>query len=257
MTVAFTNTNQAVSVTPYDLIKAAMKDAGILGVGEEPSAPEAADCLEKLQRLVDMLNAIREMIFNVSFQVFNLQANHSPHTIGPNGDFNVPLRPVRIQSAAFILNSGTNNPVDTPIKVRGDRWWADNPLKSMTSSIVTDLYYSPDQPLGNAYFWPTCNIVNPVRLQMWLNLVQAIDLQTPIGFVQGYWELIVSSLAITLCPMFGKEATPTLVGINQRAQRAVLGNNDSPPIITTDGSGMPSEGHGGRPDFNFLTGLRD
>lgn len=257
MTVQFTNSNQAVSVTPYDLIKAAMKDAAILGIGEELSAPEAADGLEKLQRLIDTLNAMREMIFSVSFQQFNLQANHSPHTIGPSGDFNVPLRPVRIQSASFILNSGTNNPVDTPIKVRGDRWWADNPLKSMQSSIVTDLYYSPDQPLGNCYFWPICNIANPVRLQIWLNLTQAIDLQTPIGFVQGYWELIVSSLAIALCPMFGREASPTLAAVNQRAMRAVFDNNDGPPTITTDGSGMPSSGHGGRPDFNFLTGLRE
>lgn len=257
MTVQLTNANQAVSVTPYDLIKSALKDAAILGIGEELSDPEAVDGLEKLQRLIDTLNAMREMIFSVSFQQFNLQANHSPHTIGPAGDFNVPLRPVRIQSAAFILNSGTNNPVDTPIKVRGDRWWADNPLKSMTSSICTDLYYSPDQPLGNCNFWPICNVANPVRLQMWLNLSQAVDLQTPIGFVQGYWELIVSSLAISLGPMYGKEASPTLVAINQRAQRAVLDNNDGPPVITTDGCGMPSEGHGGRPDFNFLTGLRD
>lgn len=255
----FTAGNNAVSVKVLELLTAALVEIEALSPGEVPSSDDAAWCLQKLQRLIDHFNAREELIYNVNFSQFNMTANHSPHTIGPTGDFNIPLRPVKIVSAAFILNSGSSNPVDTPIRIHDDDWWAANPLKSQTSSISTDLYYSPDSPLGALYFWPICTINNPVRIETWNSLPQAIDVTTTLGFVQGYWDAIVLTLALKIWHNYRGIAEPvpaTLAMAQREAMRAIIGNNQSAPRIRTD-QGMPSSGRPARPDFDFLTGMDD
>lgn len=246
-----------VVVAPSDLILSALSEIGVVAAGEPLQQQDAAWGLEKLQRQTDQWNARRDLIFSVGFTVFNLQANHSPHTIGPGGDFNVPARPVEIVGATFILNSGSANPVDTPINIRDDDWYRENPLKSLASPIVTDLYYSADSPLGNLFFYPTCNVANPVRLELWSSLAQALTLQTKLGFIQGYWEAIVNDLAVRLCPSYEKSASQELMMSWNRSMRIIEANNNQPPRISTNGGGMPSSRRGGRPDFNFLTGLRE
>jgi len=239
-----------------DLIKSAMFEINILGAGETPSADEASWGLEKLQRLIDRLNAYRQAIYNVNFQVFTVQANQSP-TIGPTGNFVVNPRPVRIVSASWLLNPGSgSNQVDTPIRVADNQWWASNPNKQLTSSISTYLYYSPDVPNGTCYFWPIPTVSNPVRLELWTSLVVPITTETQLTFPQGYWDAIVLSLAEDLCSGFQKEPSPTLSERKRAAMRIIMGNNAPPPRIDTD-YGMPNSGGSGRPDFDFLTGLDD
>ena len=261
MTVTFSPANQAVVATPQDIIGSALLELGVRApeeVKDRLSAQDAAWGLEKLQRLLDQWNARRELIFSHSFTLFNLIANHAPHTIGPNGDFNLPIRPVKIVSAAFILNSGSAQPVDSPfLNMRDADWWAANPLKSMVSSIVTDLYYEPASPLGNCNFFPICNVANPVRLETWNSLAQAINLQSKLGFVQGYWDAIVLDLHVRLAASYNRIISADAREQWNRAMRVIQENNDGPPTISANGGGMPNSRRGGRPDFNFLTGMRE
>jgi hypothetical protein len=258
VTVALSVGNQAITASPRDLIYSALLEIGVQAQGEPLQAEDAQWGLEKLQRAIDQHNARREMIFSHSFLVFTLQANHAPHTIGPNGDFKLAIRPVEIVSANFILNPNSNNPVDSPpIRIRDDAWWADVPLKALTSEVVTDLYYDAAGPLGNCNFYPICSVSNPVRLEIWNSLAQAVSLDSKLGFVQGYWDAIVSDLAVKLAPSYSRSVSPELREQWNRAMRIIQGNNDGPPRIDTNCGGLPSEHRGGRPDFNFLTGLRE
>jgi len=257
VTTTLSPANQAISATVRDIGRAALLELGVVAP-EDPITPQdGAWVLEKLQRAIDQHNARMEMIYSHSFLQFNLQANHAPHTIGPQGDFNLPIRPVKIVSASFILNAASANPVDSPfLNMRDDDWWAANPLKSLTSSIVTDLYYDAASPLGNCNFFPICNVANPVRLEIWNSLAQAINLNTSLGLVQGYWDAIVLDLAVRLAPSYQRAVSMELRESWNRAMRIIQGNNDGPPRIETS-SGMPQSGRGGRPDFNFLTGMRE
>lgn len=240
-----------------DVIAAAYREINVLPIGEPLPNDLAAHGLDKLQRWTDLCNANKEVIFTTAFTPYTLQANHGPHTIGPTGDFIVTARPVEIYSAAFILNSGSSNPVDAPISIRDDDWWAANPLKSLVSSIVTDLYYDPQIPNGNLNFWPICNISNPVRLQTRSSLVAPLAVNTAMVFAPGYWQYTVLSLARELTAGFPNlQPSPWLETRWREAQRIIVRNNDDPPRIDTN-SGMPGSGHTGRPDFNFLTGLRN
>jgi hypothetical protein len=259
--VNLTSGSQAVSCLASDIVSAALLEIAVTASGENPSPEDAAWGLQKLQRLIDQFNARRELIFAMSFLQFTTVANLAPHTIGPSGaagNFNVPIRPVNIVGASFILNSGSSNPVYTPIRIRDHDWWNANPIPSLETSIITDLYYDPTSPLGTLNFYPICNVSNPVRLEIWNALTQAITLQTPLGFAQGYWDAIVVSLAVRLWPSFFKSepVPPDLKEQMREAMRVIEANNDGPPRIDISG-GMPSSRLGGRPDFDFLTGLDD
>lgn len=258
MTVVLSPGNAAISATPQDLILSGLIEAGIFAPGDKLQAQDSAWGLEKLQRLIDQWNARRELIFSHNFTLYTLTPNHAPHTIGPNGDFNVPVRPVEVVSAVFVLNGGSANPIDRRISVRDDDWWAANPLKSLVSSIVTDLFYDAASPLGNLNFSPISNTAAPVRLETWNSLGQAVSLATKLGFVQGYWDAIVLDLAVRLCSSYNRAVPSDLREQWNRAMRVIEGNNEKPPVIETAGGGIPNSGsRGGQPDYNFLTGMRE
>jgi hypothetical protein len=249
-------------IKALDIITSAMLEINALAAGEVPNPDDGAWGLQKLQRLIDKLNAIRQAIYSVNFTKFTLIPNHNPHTMGIGGDFDTTPapRPVKIVAASFILNAGQGaNEVDSPrLHIRDAEWYAALPTKSLTSSICTDLYYDPATPLGNCNFWPICNIANPVRLETWNNLIVPLAMNTQLYFPQAYWDAIVCRLALELCSSFEKQASPDLVERSREAMNIIMANNAHPPRIRTDG-GMPAPGAGasGRPDYNFLTGLRE
>jgi hypothetical protein len=240
MAVTFSGSN--VTARAADIIQSAAYEIGAFSPGEPVPAADALWGLEVLQRIIDMWNAKRAAIFSVGLTTYNLTANHGPHTIGPSGDLNTGpaanYRPVRISSASFVLNSGGSNAVDLPIQMRDSNWWAANPLKSMTSSLITDCYYDPASPNGNLNFFPICNTNGVVRLEQWSGLAQALTLQTALGLVQGYWEGLVTTLALALCPSLGTQPSPVLAARQSAAVKAIFENNDQPPRIDT-ASGMP------------------
>jgi hypothetical protein len=232
-------------------------ELGVMAAEDKLTQQDGAWGLEKLQRAIDQHNARREMIFSISFQQFTLPVSQlTPVTIGPNGQFNVPTRPVKVESATFVLNAGSSNPVDSPIKIKDHGWWAANPVKTLLSAITTHLYYDPASPLGNLNFWPICTVANPVRLELWNSIQQAINLQTVLSLPQGYWEALVTDLAVKLAPSYNRSVSPELKESWTRAMGVIQDNNYVPPRIETD-AGMPNSRKGGRPDFNFLTGLRE
>lgn len=258
--MAVTFQGSSVTVRAADLIQSAAYEIGAFSPGEAVAASDALWALEVLQRIIDQWNAKRAMIYSVSFTLYNLTPNLGPHTIGPTGNFNTgpaaSYRPVRIASATFVLNPGSSNPVDRPVQMRDKDWWAANPIKSQLSSIITDCYYEPASPNGNLNFFPICNTNGVVRLEQWSSLAQALTLQTALGLVQGYWEALVTTLALALCPSFERQPSPVLVARQAAAIKTIFENNDPAPRIDT-ASGMPGTAGTGRPDFNFLTGMRE
>jgi hypothetical protein len=258
--MAVTFSGSSVTALAADIVQSAGYEIGAFSPGEAVPAAEALWGLEVLQRTIDSWNARREMIFAISFTAYNLTPNLAPHTIGPTGTFNTGLaanyRPAKIGSASFVLNPGATEPVDLPVRMRDKDWWAANPLKSMTSSIITDLYYEPAMPNGNLNFFPICNTNGVVRLEQWSSLQQALTLETALGLAQGYWEALVTTLALALCPSFQAQPSPVLAARQTAAIKAIFANNDLAPRIETN-SGMPGTSGTGRPDFNFLTGMRE
>jgi len=245
-------TANSITVKALDLITAAMQEIGALAGGETPSSDDQAWVLQKLQRLIDRYNAREAMVYNVNFSLFTLQANHSPHTIGPGQDFDVNQRPVKIISAAVVLTQDPSN-VDVPLNIRDEQWWADQRVKNLTSTYPTDLYYSPDWPNGQCLFWPIPTQANGMRLQMATILGQITDYAQTFSMPPAYWDAIVYPLAVSLCPSFERTASQDLLRLESKAIKAIQTNNIASPRGSSADAGMP--GLDRRGDWNYYSGM--
>ena len=182
------------------LITNSFYESKAVSIGE-PVPPELSSlAIDRLNMILDTWSAARRYCYNVNFAVFTLQPNHSPHTIGPTGDFVVANRPTKIEACDLVL-VGTNPVVDLLVAVRDDDWWAQQQVKSLTSSVVTDLYYSPDYPNGSLYFWPISTAANQVRLETWVSVSQITNAMLPSGLQSQATSLFSSnpSLRINWC----------------------------------------------------------
>lgn len=238
--------------TALDVITDAAIEIGIVAPGEDLRGEIAQWGFRKLNYLLDVWAAKKSYVYTTDFRVFTLIPNHTPHTIGPTGDFVVPQRPVRIESAALLLN-GSSTEVDCYIDVRDDQWWAALSTKAITSTVPTDLYYSEAWPNGQLNFWPVPSEARDVRLQIWVLLRQYDLITDPIsgpGTTEGtlppaYRSAMMLTLAEFMAPGMEKELGAALVESAKQARKAVFGNNDPSPRIATWDSGMPKSGKSG------------
>jgi hypothetical protein len=237
-------------MTVLDLITDALLEAGILSQGETPSSADADFSLSKLNYMLDEWAARKVYAYNVDFQLYTLTANLQPHTIGPTGVFVVSQRPVRIENAAIVLNASTS-PVDVPMNLRDDDWWANQSVKSITSTVPTDLYYSPAWPNGQIYLWPIPSAAQGLRLETW-GLLSQVTLTDTVSFPPGYKLAMMTSLAEMLCGPFNVGIPPGLSATALNARKTIQGNNDASKRIATYDVGMP--GGSRRGDFNYKSG---
>lgn len=245
--------------TVEDLITDALIEIGAVAPGETPAPEEGQWAFRKANYLLDVWAAQKKYVYSTAFQLFTLTPGLDPHTIGPQtATFQATQRPVRIESASFLFQ-GSPTQSEQPINLRDEQWWAANRVKNLTSSVVTDLFYSADWPNGTLNFWPVPTTGNQVRLELWMLLSQFASITDPIGggdvwsLPPAYRTALMLTLAETLLPGSDRAAHPMLVASAQAARVAVFGNNSAAPRIQTRDFGMPKAGKP-RADFNWEDG---
>lgn len=236
-----------------ELILDALIKLGVIDQSETIPDNDAQFCLREANRLLDQMNAKEQLIFNVSFDTYVIQTNHQPHTIGPGGDYNVALRPVKMPRASLVMTN-TGTPISVPLYLADDEWWSEQALKTLTSTFPTVLYYSPDWPLGRIYLWPIPTQANSLELETWSAFTALADINAAFAYPPGYWDLTVLELAVRLAPSYERESkVPLLLEMRREARAAVEQNNVGSPRISLRDSGLPAgaQKSGG---FNWFTG---
>jgi hypothetical protein len=244
------------------IITAAMQEINAVAPGESPTATELAFGLDKLNRLVDGLNAERLAIPTVNFAQYTLVPNLSPHTIGPSGNSPTPTficsgtRPTKIVGANLVINTSTPS-YSITLNIRDADWWLMQSVQGLTTTYPTDLYYEPDWANGSLYFWPVPTTAYPVQLETWSNLGTFSTLSSVFTLPPGYWDMIVYNLAVSLLPSYGKASdanAQVLISEARKTKASIKSLNAVPPRIATGGGGLPSGGTP-RPSFNWRTGF--
>lgn len=246
------------SIAVSDYIAGALNEINVLLPGRSPTARDGQWALFLLNELRDSWNAIREAVWAEVFSTFTLVPGLQPHTIGPSGaTFTLAERPVTIDGASLLINNVTPA-VKNPINLRDYQWWLANSTanqtyaNTITSSIVTDLYYEPAWPNGNLYMFPaptTAYQIVLVSRTLYGVVVETDNIDLPPGGQKAFRLTLVESL----CSSFGR-AVPGQVATDARKARAqFFGNNIIVPTLVTRDGGMPGGQHH-RPDFFWPTG---
>lgn len=83
--------------TPVELINLALKQAGVLGVGQTASAEDTNDAFRLLNMMLAQWSLKRNIVYRITDTAFAATGAET-YTVGPGGDFNMP-RPSKLVGA--------------------------------------------------------------------------------------------------------------------------------------------------------------
>lgn len=93
--------------TPDRLIRMALKDAGLLQEGDDPSSEVIADCLSRLNDIINFEQTQGLKLWLQYDLTVPLVAGQSTYVIGPGGDINM-TKPTRVLDDGYYLDSSNN-----------------------------------------------------------------------------------------------------------------------------------------------------
>lgn len=218
--------------------------------GDAMNGEDADYILQVFNSVLDAWNGQRRAVYADLFNDYTLTPTLNPHTIGAGGTFNVTQRPESLDGAALNIGGAPNSFLR--ITVRDEAWYKRLLTPGVSASVVTDVYYSKEWPLGKLYFYPVPDTAYGVRLWTRALLAAVTDATQNFSLPPGYQEALTLELARKIAPGFGQQWTPELEIARREAIDVLFGNNDEEPRIATRDGGIPSSGGGTPNGFNWL-----
>lgn len=221
--------------TARDLINSAMKDAGVLGVGQTALAEDMNDALIRLNAMMAQWARRRWLVYHLIDVVFPATGALS-YTLGPGGDINTQ-RADRVEAAFFRqLNAGiAPNHVDYQLEILNSREdYNQISLKSMASFPVC-LFYDSGWPLGNVFIWPVPSNLYEIHLSLKAPLQTFTGLTDTVSLPPEYDEALRLNLAIRLRVAYRLPTDPALVGLGKVALNTIKNSNAQIPMMQYPG----------------------
>lgn len=215
--------------TARDFIILALKEAGILGVGQTPLAEDVSDCFVLLQRMTAQWQSKRWMIPALT-DIVQVGNNNISNTIGPGGYWNVP-RPDKIQGGYFIqLNTG-QSPISlplTPIFAYED--YIRLTVKKL-NTLPDAFFYDGAWPLGNIFIWPIPSNIYEIHLLVKSQLGWPANINSVFTLPDEYAEAVHYNLALRICAMYQVTPMPTTGGFAKVSLNTIKVTNTQVPAM--------------------------
>ena len=198
------------AATARDLISAALSDMGILAAGEVPTADDASDALNALNRLLDQWAAENLTIYTVTRTTHAITSGDNTYTVGATGDIAI-TRPVFFEGIKF-QDTSTDPATEYNLVPHTEDSWAQVRLKDLTSVFPNSYYYNPTYPNGTIYLWPVpTSATLELVLYSWTAVPQFTGLTVSASLPPGYQRAIVKNLAVDLAPAYEKAPSQLLL----------------------------------------------
>lgn len=219
--------------TPVELINLALKQSGVLGVGQTASAEDTNDAFKILNMMLAQWQTDRALVYHlvdVSIPCTGAQS----YTIGVGGDFNVP-RPDRI-SSAFVrqLVQAVPNQVDYQLYIIKAREDYNRIALKRQGSWPEALFYDSGYPLGTLYPWSIPDSTFELHLSLYQQLQSFATVADLIVMPPQYEEAIMWNLAGRLRPMYGMQPDVTISRLASASLNTLQGSNTQIPTLTID-----------------------
>lgn len=223
-------------MTVLDLITLALKQAGVVGVGQNVSAEDSADAFELLNAMVAQWAVRRWLVY--ALQDLSAESTGADvYTYGPSGDFNAPSTD-HLESAYFrYLNSTSPQMPDFPLSlITAYEDWSRIRLKSLTT-WPQYVFFDSQFPLANVRFWPI-----PQAGQYELHLIAKQPIPAFTGLTQAltlppqYQEALLYNLGLRLRTHFQLPPDLQLKALADAALMTLRNSNAAVPRLH-----MPNE----------------
>ena len=156
--------------TARDFVTLAMKEVGVVGLGQTPNSEDINNCYTLLIRMLAQWQKRRWIVPNL-IDVYATANGNISNTIGP-GEYYNTKRPDKIQSAYFKhVNSGSNDVSYPLIPIWSYEDYSQISLKQLLT-WPTYYFYDNAFPVGNVFIWPIPDANYEIHL----------ILKGPIGF---------------------------------------------------------------------------
>ena len=180
-----------------DFAASALKLIGVIDPTENPSAEDGETAFEALNDWIDSLGTQRRTIYFLARTAHTLVSGTASYTIGSGGTINI-ARPLWIEHARLILDTGATTPLESRLRVLDDDEYSAWPQKTYQSSYARAIWYDHNWSagLGRVYPLPIPNVgTTQLVLYTPTALTEFADQSTNYTFAPGYRRLIKFNLA--------------------------------------------------------------
>lgn len=239
--------------TARDIITLALRDSGVLGVGQTASAEDVTDALTRLNMMIAQWAARRWLVYHL-IDAWCQSTGAPQYFVGPGGDIDLPARPNRIEGA-FFRSGGTTprefkldssiadgsdtlapsfggvNAIDYPLALMESREdYNAIALKGM-SSFPSAAWYDPDMPFGRLYVWALPASTYELHIAVRAPLQTFANLSDNFLLPPEYQEAIHYNLVGRLQLAYGLQVNPGVVGLAATALQTIRSANAQIPLM--------------------------
>ena len=234
------------TTTAGDIIRLALRDAGVVGVGQTPLNEDTDDSLSRLNMMIGQWAQKRWLVYHLKDIIYQSTGALS-YTIGTGGQFNTP-RPDRIESAFARQNSATTLPIDYPIDMITSREEYNRIALKSLASFPQFLFYDSDFPLGNLFWYPVPNNAFELHVSVKDQLGQFPNLTTQIVLPSAYFDAIYYNLQVRLRDAYDMPPKESTTNLAQQALQTIRIDNAQIPTLT-----LPPALNRGQGRYNILS----
>lgn len=245
-------------MTPIDLIRLALRQAGVGALGQTPDAEDANDAFDLLNMMLAQWNRRRWLVYHL-IDVATSALGASSYRIGPGQAFDTRGRIIGIERAYFRLNPSSDQNNDFSLEFGADfgpphviaAGVVDVPLAVLTSredysaiamkglsGFPAAVWLDANYPAGELYVWPAPSS-GEIHVVVQEQLSAFPDLVTDIALPDEYREALYYNLVVRLRSAYGRPSDPVVATLartalntirNANAQIATLGMPDTMPL---------------------------
>jgi len=214
--------------TVQQMISLALKDAGVIGVGQTALAEDNNDALTRLNMIMAQWARKRFLVYQL-VNLVKASTGAETYSVGPGQDFDIAVRPDRLENGCFFrqLIQSSPNQVDYPLELLES--WEDynRVVLKQLQTFPMYVFYDPGYPNATVRFWPVpqASIYEMHILVKGSILTQFANLATKFGLPNEYFLALELTLAENLRTAYRLPADPALSARAKEAREVVRGAN--------------------------------
>ena len=230
--------------TAGDLIKLALKDCGVIGVGQTPLAEDTNDALMRLNAMIGQWNRRRWLVYHL-VDLVNTSTGAQSYTVGPAGDFAVSARPDQIEAAFArqIVSATSPNQIDYPLQWIPSRESYNQIALKQLQSFPSYFFYDAAYPLGRVYFYPVPQNVFELHITIKDTLAAFPSLTTQINLPAEYHEALLYNLGARLRVAYQLPPDPSIVALATSSLNTIRNANAQVGILNMPKGLQPGGAH--------------